>query len=140
MLAEAERESDFLAHSRGINDALYRARETMAQELEQGGATVEAMGLGNRMLRKTNEKYDAQSGMLGVGQRLLKALKDSDNRETLKLYAAFALFILVVLFVVGRRVAYFVPWSTVKAALGFGSSKVTRGGRGVADSLGGRDL
>ena len=140
MLAEAERESDFLAHSRGINDALYRARETMAQELEQGGATVEAMGLGNRMLRKTNEKYDDQSGMLGVGQRLLKALKDSDNRETLKLYAAFAFFILVVLFVVGRRVAYFVPWSTVKAALGFGSSKVTRGGRGVADSLGGRDL
>jgi hypothetical protein len=111
----------------------------MARELEQGGATVEAMGIGNRALKSTNEKYEDQTGALGTGQRLLKALKDADNRETVKLYAAFSFFVLVALFVVGRRAAYFVPWSTAKKALGFGATKA-KGGGGALDSFGGRDL
>ena len=139
MLTEAERESDFLAQSRGINEALHRARDAMARELEQGGATVEAMGIGNRALKRTNEKYEDQTGALGTGQRLLKALKDADNRETVKLYAAFAFFVLVAIFVVGRRAAYFVPWSAVRKAAGFGAAKA-KGNGGALDSLGGRDL
>ena len=57
----------------------------------------------------------------------------------MKLYAAFAFFVLVAIFVVGRRAAYFVPWSAVRKAAGFGAAKA-KGNGGALDSLGGRDL
>jgi len=67
------------------------------------------MGAGHATLAKTTGQYGTQRDRVRQSHRLLGALRRASTVDSLALWGGVALFATVVLYVVARRLAYFVP-------------------------------
>ncbi len=67
------------------------------------------METSDTLLKKANKEYTDQRGTIKQSHGLLRTMRKNSIRESLKLYAALALFAFVIAYVGLRRARYFVP-------------------------------
>lgn len=87
------------------------------------------METSDTLLKKANKEYKDQRGTIKQSHGLLRTMRKNSIRESLKLYAALALFAFVIAYVGFRRARYFVPEVVINSlptlkTFGIGQHKV----------------
>lgn len=102
-------ESDLVSASQNITESMKRTKNILAQELEQSGAQLAALGMSQEMLSKSNEQYQSQHTRLKRAKGLLSTIDWQNKSEQYLLWAGLSLFCTVALYIIQKRVLYFVP-------------------------------
>lgn len=124
-------EADVVAKSRGITESLRRTRQVMEEELEHTSTTLAAMDISHSQLKRTQDQYIGQHGLLYKSKGLLRTLHWQNRSERILLWCGLVLFALTSSYIAHKRAIYFVPESirpmTILASGVRFVTKVTRG-------------
>jgi hypothetical protein len=110
-------EADVIAASEGITESLRRTKNIMAQELEHSGAQIAAIEMSQERLKKTHSEYGSQHTLLKKSKGLLKVIDWQNKSERYLLWAGLWFFCLVSMYIIQKRMLYFVPPSIRPVAL-----------------------
>jgi len=95
--------------AQNITESLQKTRQLLARQVDHTQSTLGIMDESQATLSKVNETYGAHSGLLKTGKKLLTAIENQEKLERFLLYFCFALFLLAVVYVGGKRFLYFAP-------------------------------
>lgn len=102
-------ESDLVSASQKITESMKRTKNILAQELEQSGAQLAALGMSQETLAKSNTQYQGQHSKLKRAKGLLSTIDWQNKSERYLLWAGLSLFCAVALYIIQKRALYFVP-------------------------------
>lgn len=110
-------ESDLVSASQNITESLKRTKNILAQELEQSGAQLAALGVSQESLAKSHREYKTQHTRLKKAKGLISVVDWQNKSERYLLWAGLSLFCAVALYIIQKRSLYFVPPSLRPVAL-----------------------
>ncbi|KAL6773922.1 SEC20 [Auxenochlorella protothecoides x Auxenochlorella symbiontica] len=103
--------SSRLATSQNVTQGLKRARQVLAEELQHTSATLAALDSSHGQLRGARDEYVGQAPLLKRSRRLLRTINWQSNLDNILLWTGVIIFGAVALYIVQKRVSYFVPGS-----------------------------
>jgi len=110
-------ESDLVSASQKITESMKRTKNILAQELEQSGAQLAALGMSQETLTKSNKEYHSQHTKLKRAKGLISTVDWQNKSERYLLWAGLSLFCAVAFYIIQKRALYFVPPSLRPLAL-----------------------
>eukprot|EP00884_Botryococcus_braunii_P022194 jgi/Botrbrau1/8659/Bobra.0087s0013.1 len=102
-------EADVVGAASNVTGSLQRTYNMLAEEFEHTNATLAAMGSSHETLRDVKGELTGQRARLKRSNQLLNKMKRHSWLDFFSLWGSVALFALVVLYIVTKRAAYFVP-------------------------------
>lgn len=107
--AQIADEKSALAASEGITESLRRTRELMTEQISQTEGTTQVIGSNTQSLLKTGKKLRSQKELFGTSRRLLNSMTWQDILDKLVLYGGVGFFLIVVLYIVQKRMIGLTP-------------------------------
>ncbi|KAF4564648.1 hypothetical protein EYR40_010815 [Pleurotus pulmonarius] len=101
---EAITEDKLIKANNDVTDALRRTMNLMQGELEQSVLTTQMLETSTASLRSTSTTHDTLTNLMGTSKHLITALEKADWLDRLLILAALSFFILVVLFILKKRI------------------------------------
>lgn len=96
--------------SRSTTETLQATRSLMQQELERGGAAVDALRTSDAKLEEANRKVKEQHPLLKTSKKLMKTIYRNDMSERASLYVGFSFFMAVVAYILTKRLVGIPSW------------------------------
>lgn len=104
-----KQESDLVAASQNVTESMKRTKNILAQELEQSGAQLAALGMSQETLTKSHTEYTKQHSKLKKAKGLISIVDWQNKSERYLLWAGLCLFGAVAFYIIQKRALYFVP-------------------------------
>ncbi|EJU05376.1 Sec20-domain-containing protein [Dacryopinax primogenitus] len=105
LLSRPRRSDDALTDkSNEVTLALRRTTALMQQEVERSVLSTQLLAESSRTLHSASNAYSSLSGLLGISKTLITALERADWLDRALIFAALAVFLLVVAFIFKQRV------------------------------------
>ncbi|KAL4263625.1 Sec20-domain-containing protein [Pleurotus pulmonarius] len=101
---EAITEDKLIKANNDVTDALRRTMNLMQGELERSVLTTQMLETSTASLRSTSTTHDTLTNLMGTSKHLITALEKADWLDRLLILAALSFFILVVLFILKKRI------------------------------------
>lgn len=96
--------------SRSTTETLQATRSLMQQELERGGAAVNALRTSDAKLEEANRKVKEQHPLLKTSKKLMNTIYRNDMSERASLYLGFSFFMAVVAYILTKRLVGIPSW------------------------------
>lgn len=96
-------DADLLAQARDANASLLRTRDVMARELERVSKVSEVLSHDTEMLRGVGKDYEAVSETMDASSSVLNRMQLRERLDKYMVYIGLGFFLLVVLYILKRR-------------------------------------
>ncbi|CAA7045736.1 unnamed protein product [Microthlaspi erraticum] len=93
-----------ISDSESLTESLRRSRQMLVQEVERGTNTLGVIDGSNEILKKADSEYKGHKSLLSRTRNLLSTMQRQDVIERIILIIGFALFAIVVAYVVSKRI------------------------------------